>query len=234
MSLDQISNASECLKFHSFMEGITEAPVTKLVSVAEGIMQKCYLSATETGYRSNWRQIVGWVDTAVFRGVATENEEAFEQAKNLAESILSFLRGWYENIFLLEHCSGYANLTLEQVVQGVTIWGRIPLIKLTETPTLVYIDDIATTESQMYNDIKIRGLLWLISEALDCEIVTAQHFAIGPRGGITVGAIEANQQDHERAVQMIASVALLIKNGYKYPSVTEKCNTCPFKRRCRL
>lgn len=234
ISLDDIRSASECLRYLSFLKDTVQPPAKKETFIITKVMQKAYLQATETRHRADWRTIVNWVDGEVFKGVTIDHTEEFDGAKMLAEHILIFLRSWYENIHLRENCIGYTNLALEQTVQGVSIYSEVPILKLENVPIIMYIDNIAMTDSRMYNDIKARGLMWLVSEALDCDIVMAQHLAVGPRGGITVNNIEADRDAHGRALEMIANTALLVKNGFTYPSVTEKCEVCPFSRRCRL
>jgi hypothetical protein len=96
------------------------------------------------------------------------------------------------------------------------------------------VDQIARPVTELYNDIEIRGLQWLLSEALETDEIEVRYRDIGQKGGHKETRSYAGKKDHERAKETIGYIAGLIELGITYPSVTQMCNTCPFKLRCKL
>lgn len=232
--LDDIKACSQCPAYFQYLKEGVQKPVSKQVAVALQVIQRAYVQCTETSYKMHWRTILEHVDSFIFKDVDPTNPDQYKAARQASEYVLVFLRNWYNTYYLPEQMIGYADIPLEQHTGRHLVHDTAPIIVLSEHPILVYVDDIEQEDIQMYNDIKVRGLLWLASEALGCDIIEARHFTMKPMGGFAANSIKVSRESNHRVKSAITQVCSLIAGGADYPSATEKCINCPFIRRCIL
>lgn len=232
--LNDIRAVSQCPAYYKFLKEAPTKPIATKVKIAETVIQKAYVSTATTGFRLEWRNIVSNVDREVFKDIDTSIAEERTRGTKLSEYILVFLRQWYQKIYCAEEAVGYADISLTAEVDGHIIMTHIPVIKLANDPYIVRVSDVVYYKGQLYNDIGMRGLLWIASEALKCKSIVGQHLAIGAQGGLELTEIQIGNNAHRRTKRAILQALSLIEKGIDFPSVTEKCTTCPFKRRCRL
>lgn len=195
---------------------------------------KAYARTIESGFKPEWRRIVGWVDRLVFQDVDINDTESFETGKQRAEQVLRFLRTWYDKIMLPEHVYAYAHIALEKEIGRHVVTDVIPVIKLGEKPTILSVSDVVQADWQLYNDIVVRGQALLVASELECESVAYQRLTMGSRGGFTEQTIHIDSKGHERTRQMLTQLATVIDAGADWPSYSDHCNSCPFKRRCMI
>ena len=55
-----------------------------------------------TGFKVDWRRIVGYVDKLVFQNVDVNDTSSFEKGRKRSEYILKFLSRWYNEFHLPE------------------------------------------------------------------------------------------------------------------------------------
>jgi hypothetical protein len=231
-NLQEIKRASQCLRYNEFYNNNLIKSDNLLVRTINSVIQKAYLQVTETEFRCDWRRIIGWVDKEVFRDIDIEHTESWTKGKTNSEHILMFLRKWYEDIYMNDSVHSFADFALEAELSGHIIQGRIPLLKLQDPPTILYATDVVRREAELYNDISVRGMAWLVMEALECERVSIQELAIGSRGGYNSLQIQIDSSSNSGVTKMLAEITGLIAHAIDYPSVTEQCNTCPFRKQC--
>lgn len=233
--LSDIKAVSQCPAYYTLLKQAPKKPAPLLAQIAEGVIKKAYINTADTGFRLTWRNIVAHVDRKVFKNINVEDAEEYKTGKATSEYILSFLQQWYHKMYLVEEAIGYAGIDLTAEVDGHVITATAPIIKLGDGATVMRVSNVVYTIGQLYNDIGMRGLLWFASEALDCEAIAGQHLAIGPQGGwMKPAEVKIDKNDHRRAKKAILQALSLIEAGIEFPSVTERCNVCPFQRRCRL
>ena len=225
---------AECPAYFQFLQTGKKKPVTKQLRVAEDIIKMCYIQANETHFKSTWRKIINHVDKAVFKDIDVTNRDELDTAKRTSEYVLTFLRHWYNDIYLPEEGIGYVDVPVTGQLSSHVIEGIVPIIKLTQKPVIVYIDDVETSVSQMYNDLSVRGLLWLVSESLGSEIIGVEHLIMSPRGGFQREYLEIEVNVAQRVRKTLEQVITMIEKGYSFPSVTEQCTKCPFQRGCMI
>ena len=203
-----------------------------IISTIEKVMKKAYIQATETGFRSEWRKIVGWVDQEVIKDQDISQTEIMERVKNESEHILKFLSHWYNKIYLKENVAAFVDLALEVQLGNHIVSGSIPIIRAFEFPAIIILSDVVRNEWELYNDIEIRGLGWLALQALQVSNLLIDCLTIGPNGGFITNRVKITEETSRTARKMIKDITKNIGNGQDYPSVTSKCQTCPFQRRC--
>jgi len=234
MSLEEISLGSKCLrKYHLTDDVVSLHPNAAL---AQSVMQRSYTRMSNVGYKPTWRSIVGWVDKLVFVDVDMNNTFDFEEGRKRSEYILKFLSRWYNEYLLPEQDDAWVDLTLEHHFDRFCVYGYLPIVKLQEERPVISLvsDRVVATQSLLYNDIVLRGMMWLVEKALDCGEIVLEYLTIGPEGGFDRQLIYSVKEDNDRAGKMIKDVGSLIYLGIDYPSVTDDCNTCQFRRRCRV
>ena len=235
ISLSSIKTCSQCPSYYQRTKDYISTPIPLQLSVVQRVIEKSYLMATETGFRRRWKNIISQVDKEIFSDIDHNNPEQYETARQAAEHVLQFLRKWYQEIYMKENGDGFVQITLEEQLSNDVIYEEIPIITIQkDIPVITYIDDVETIETQMYNDIKAQGMAWLVSEFLNCEIVLLRHLLVKPYGGFAVTTVKVPRIKSRRVKSSVAQVSHLIHSGMNFPAVTEKCNGCSFKRRCRL
>jgi hypothetical protein len=233
--LNDVATAAECFRYYNFLKESHKIHVPKLWEIAEYCAKRGYLSEMRSGFKSEWRQIVGWVDKAVFKSVDIEDEESYKQGRKDAETILKFLREWYLKTYRKEDYPSYMDITLSHEFTRSCVFAAIPIIKVEDKhPTIMVFSDVATNVRQLYNSIRYRGLQWLVSKELNCSTVALEHYYFGPQGALVKTKMFAREKENKRTEETIRQVSSLITLGADWPSVTEQCNLCAFNGRCKL
>jgi len=235
LPIEKIKAFSECPRYYRFLEENESPPIPFRHTVIESIIKKAHLQAIETGYRMDWKKILGLVDSNVFADVDITNAEKFELAKKLAEHILESIKKWYTELYMTCNVETYVDIPLKEALNRQTIEGVIPLIQLGgEVPVITTISDLGLTNLKLYNDLLVRGMAWLVQKKLECEAVKCIGLGIGPRGALDIVSVYINKGDYLRTESILYQLAGLMASGVNYPSVTEKCDSCVFSGRCKL
>jgi len=232
LHLKDIKAFSDCPALFRFSEG-DQVLIPRRRAVIESVIKKCYIQATETGYRTSWRSVVGWVDADVFAGVDIDNDENFRAAKALSTHILSSVQKWYST-YMEENFESYADLDLYKNVGDNIVAGTAPIIHSTDPVTLTIFKDLGITRLELYNDLEVRGLGWLIYCALEGIMVNIRTITVGPQGGLNIIEVSLDEEDHKRTESVVKQVLRGIRAGLSYPSRTEQCRSCKYLRRCLL
>lgn len=235
VNLNQIARFSKCPRFFRFMENVIIPSPDKRISIATLAIKKAYNIATESGHLADHRRVMGWVDTEVFRKIDIEDQEAFSRARVSSEQILTFIQSWREAFYSVELIGGYTDIISEVPMKdGCMVKDILPIIIPSDVPIVIYIDDVETTDAKMYNDIRARGLGWMLSKSLSCPETIVRHLCFKPRGGFGLNEIFINKDSNDRIEESILELVGSIRFNIDYPSVTEQCLNCAFKRRCKL
>lgn len=234
VQLNEIKDFSQCPKYYNFRRTENKSPRSFHQALFEFVLKNCHVQASETGYRAQWRTVVGWVDSQVFADIDVENEEQYEQAKKNSEYALVALQKWYEQYYLEEHYESYVDIDLWGEAGDHYVGGRIPLIQVAEPPILTIVQETSVTPFEVYNDLMIRGLTCLLVGTVDYEEVMARVMCLGPRGGLDVVEQIFDADSNRRCWDTIKDVAQTISQGVNWVSRTEQCKSCSFFRRCRL
>lgn len=229
LNLKQIKSASQC--FRRPRDNIPEDRDQK-ACIAERVMQKCYLRAMETDFKPDWRTVLGWVDREVFSTVDINDTERWKEGKICSEQVLNFMNRWYKDVLIPEQVVAYSGLTLSANVSQTIVESIIPIIKVKETPVIFSVSSVVQSSWQLYNDIEVRGQMWLVAEALGADAVCFERLTMGPRGGTEPTVIWIRKEGHVRTRKMIADIARAIGQGVDYPVVSDWCSDCVIRRRC--
>lgn len=235
LSLNDIKIFSRCPASFLFSRKnpIIEVPTLKNKIITNAI-KECYMNHAETGFTTNWKKILKYVDEKVFKNIDISNPTEFEKGKKQSEHLLNSIHTWYKRYYLQEDCSAFSNVEVSSTICGCEIKDTIPLVKLTEPLTILYIDDILVTKVQMYNDLLIRGLAWLLSNQFDGEAIKVEHLLIGKSGSLEVTDILCNKKANDRIENILYNIVKSITYKNFYPSITSACNSCPFLKKCEV
>jgi len=231
-TLGPIKDASLCFRRFRNQKGEHPDERTKQAKIAERVIQKSYARATETGFKPDWRTVLGWVDREVFQDIDVDDTEGWKAGKICSEQVLNFLNSWYRQTLLHDQSLAYPGLTLFAQVSSTVIESTIPVIKVSEPPVIVSVSSVVQSGWQLYNDIEVRGQMWLLARELEVDSVCYQRLTIGPRGGIKDDVIFSGSEELDRAERMLRQVVRAIEQGADYPIISDRCNTCPYRRRC--
>lgn len=235
ISAKQIKEAAQCFRRFRFLsqEEYLEREDQEIKIIKE-VLRRSYAHALSTGYKPNWRGILGWVDKRVFEHVNIDDEQSFQAGKSTSETILSFLNRWYKDVLLPENVLAYPNITLSQQISNAVIYTELPIVKLQEKATILNVNKIVCTDPQLYNDMEARIHAWLLDKALECGDVVYQKMTMGPRGGFNQNLVNMTREAHKRTEKAVFQIVRAISQRANFPSVSEQCAGCQFRRRCKL
>jgi hypothetical protein len=216
------------------MRNAERKPRKEVLRVIEKVIQKAYVQAMDTKFRSDWRRIVGWVDAELVGKHNTFEEGQWDQIRQDSEICLNFLSSWYKKTYLPEQVVAFVDIAISKELPGIMITGQIPVIRAFETPVILVVSDVVHTEWSLYNDISIRGLAWLAAESLEAESMSIESIHPGKQGGYNQARVTIDKKGLERTKKMIEGVAANIAAEIDFPSITKGCESCPFKRRCNI
>jgi len=231
----QLRAFAECPAYYRFSVDTLRSSAPVRQWIVEDIVKKCCLQAVETGWKADWRRVVGWVDKKVFAGIEVDQEERFKEARLLAEHVLKSLQRWYKSYYLDMADDAYVDLDISYELQGqYVIKGWIPVVHLTNPVSISIVRAIDETERKMYNNLEIRTLAWLLDSHLHCHQVAVNALCIGSSGGFELKRFTVTREGIKRTETVIRQLVKSIEAGIAYPSRTEKCQKCPYFRRCIL
>lgn len=235
ISLNELEVFSQCPAKHAFSVA-GETPRNDELEICREVVKKAYLKATETGYRSEWRRIVGWVDKLAFKNVDMLEKDSYKAGKQLSEHCLVFLRTWYEALYLKEDVVSYVDVEIDTQIGEFTFYETIPIIKTDgDDVQILDITDVPRENRQLFNSVYARGMAMLLSEQLLMDYISVVSIAVGDRGGFKVSDIKTKIEDHARIRQRLVAMASALRDiRDPYPSVGEQCRSCPYKWRCVL
>lgn len=232
--LKDIKVASQCSRRYQFSRSLPDVIDSRNLTIVKQVLHKAYTRMLEFGYRADWRTILNWVDTRVFQDIDVSDEEQFEKSKSQSEIILNFISSWYKKMYLPENISVYTEVPVTINIGSYQIYDSLPIVKVGEVPTILYVTDIATSLTGLYNDIQVRGQQLMLSQSLDCNNISAELLTLGDKGGYNLTKIYAGQKEHKRVENVIHQVATIIGGNANYPSYSDACMGCPFKSKCKL
>lgn len=236
LSLDNIASYSRCPAYYYFSKESISVPDPKRIQIVRDVIQKCYLRHTQSSYRTEWRQITGWVNKAVFQDVDVFDDKQTTLAMSTSEGILLNLRNWYDKIYLKEEAIGYVDIKVGFNIGKYRIEEQIPIIRIdNDRPTLIYFSDVEIGARQLYNEFKYRAAAWLYSKQVEeTRIISIEHLYFGPQGSFIPSTITLNKKDNSSVENRITHILYCIDKGINYPSITTMCNSCPFRSNCNI
>ena len=233
LTLDDISSFSRCPRYYQNLKGYI-FPKSRRQSIIEKVIRRAYTRRTEYEKKSEWKSVIGWIDREVFRDVDVENEESFRAARGLSESILVFIQKWYEFDYIRNTDPSYLDVPVTYDFVSHIVVGTIPLVHVQETPVITYIDELDYDSLKIYNDIKVMGWAGMLTDQLGLDQVKVRHLVIGPKSGLSSTPAIIKKDSCKAIKETIKEIAYSIAAGVSYPSYTEACGTCPFRKGCRI
>lgn len=234
LSLDDISIFSKCPRYFRLLESGYITPISLRLSIVEKIIKKAYIRRTEYEKKTEWKTIVNWVDRSVFKNVDIENDESFKGARKLSESVLVFIRKWYEFDYIRNVHTSYVDVPVTYDFGSNLVVGRVPLVHVGDKLIISYIDEVETNEFKIYNNIKVMGWACMLLEELDIEELVVRYLRIGQESGMEVVEAVVKRGKCPGVREMVGEIASSIAAGISYPSYTEMCKPCSFRRGCRI
>lgn len=233
-TLDDIKAFSFCPRYYSYSKKNTYSKSHR-ASIIDKTIRKAYARKAEYNRPSQWKSIIGWMDKEIYKNVDMDNEESFYAARKLAENILEFIQKWYQFDYIRTDNPTYIDIPISYTFPSDVVVGEIPILEVNEDQVLIkYIDELEYDNLKIYNDIKVMSwACWLI-EQLDIKEIRVKHIFIGPKSGISSDPAIIKKSFCPRVREMVREIATSIRAGISYPSYTEMCYTCPFKKQCSI
>jgi len=234
LTLPSLRAFAECPAYYHFLQHTYDTPTNRRVATVISVVKKCYMLATETGYRASWKRLLGWVDEEVFAEVDVHDPEAFKAARTLSERILRALSVWYHEVYMTEDQEAFVDLDLSMELGQHVIADCLDVIQVGDPVRVTVFTEVGVEPFKMYNDIVVRGRAWLTARNLGCDEVAVRIIGIGERGGLTMETLRLGSAEHRRVSSTLLHIATSMERGVRYPSRRESCGSCPFNRRCIL
>jgi CRISPR/Cas system-associated exonuclease Cas4 (RecB family) len=233
LSLDDIYTFSLCPRFYRYVQTYVQ-PKSKKVSIIEKIMRRAYTRRTEYEKKSEWKSVLGWIDKEVFKNVDIDNTESFLAARKMSENILIFIQKWYEQDYIRSSGASYIDVRVAYDFGTNVVVGYIPIVEAKQIPLITYVDDIEYDPLKIYNNIKVMAWASMLLEELDIEEVKIRHLIVGEKSGFSFEPATIKNNKASTIKQTVREIAASIAAGVSYPSYTEMCRSCQFRKSCRL
>lgn len=238
ISLNDLRDFSYCPAYYNFNKKspVIWKPDNRKLVILQDVIKKAYLRVMQDKRKADWKMLLGWVDKAVFADVDIDNDQQFERARTLAESILGSLKQWYEKIYSIElPAEGYADLELQTQMGQVVLECGVPLLKVTDPPTLVIVSSTVVNRLDLYNNVEYRALIWALCRELDVDDLVLEYLCFNDsNGGFKATHLESNRKMLARTEDVIKQIGVSIKLGINYTSRSVECASCPFQKDCVL
>ena len=235
LSLEKdIAYFSKCPQLYTFSKTKILSPPSMRLSIIERVIKKAYIRRTDYEKKTEWRSIVGWIDKEVFANVDIENEEAFNAGRKLAENILTFVQKWYEFDYIRDTATSYINVPVIYDFVNSIVLGNIPILQVSDIPTIIYIDELEYDNFKIYNNIVAMGWACMLLEELDIDEIKVSHLSVGPEAGIKRNPVTVKKTKCEKVRSIVKQIVSSIEAGIYYPSFTAECSFCPFRQNCRI
>lgn len=235
--LQKIKIFSQCPRLSYFLQDKPLRPQSKIVSTTIQVAQKACLLALETEHRMDWKKIIELVDLEVFGDINFHDKQAFDNARRTAESVLNFLMYWYHTIYS-KNILIYTSISVKIPKQNIVLTDIVQFVTSEPIPHIIEFGEERKEIIGLQNDIRIRSIMSYILDELESDRVKFTYYSIGPYGGHTVAGrgndptITCSRIECERSNEVLDQLVTAMRVGLNYPSVSDQCNLCQFKRRC--
>lgn len=233
-TLKKIKTFSKCPRRYWFLQGLHGKPISQDLSIAISVIKKAYIITNDTGFKVKWRKIIGWVNRRVFKNINVKDKEQYNLALKSAEYILKFLHSWYYQVYMENSGVSYVDISIETMINNHLISSILPIVNVDEAPTIVSIGNIEKKEINLSNNIEVCGQMALLSKELEVDEIKYVYIQMKPYGGIQIHSINRNKKQHKRVIEMVNDIAQCIYKKVDYPAVSKQCDSCLFKKRCKL
>jgi hypothetical protein len=238
ITTSELKDFSYCPAYYNFntLDPILIKPITIKLHIISEVIKKSYLRTVQDKKKPDWKMIIGWIDRFVFQDLDPMDDLQFEQGKRLAESVLVMMKPWYENTFKPEEpIEGYVDLNIDTTINDVILEGNIPLLKMTDIPTITLFYGKVVNISEVFNNIDIRTLLWITCKELQLDKINIECLCFNELNGQYKSIhTSLNKRLLDRTEEVIKQLITGIKLGMNFTSRKNECTECPFWRKCSL
>jgi len=209
-------------------------------TVIKQVIQAAYLHIIRKGEVPTWRRIINWADLH-YQRVSVDPTVSQPKEYKSAVSLLSCLYGWYHEQFLpsAKGIEPIINVPVYlELGHDVVYRDHIPMIIIGESITLVDFRQVVNTDvpaaaHMLYNDLTVHVRVWGFLRAAEQKPNNYTRIFIGP-GSVKMTNIKITQEFLENAAKICKHILTGIKDRVFYPSFSEQCSRCPFKRNCSI
>lgn len=234
ISLNNLKLVSQCPRKAILSSKLAPIDQSIRLSAITSVISKAYLRAMEFESKAEWRRILNWLDTILFKDIDIANEEQYIQAKQEAEACLLFIHSWYKDMYLPEQEIVYTKIPISYSIGSYEIYSEIPIVKLRETPSILLFKNNDSSLWSLSHDIGIKGQQFLLSKLLGVDNISTECLLLGDKGGYNKTQIFSDKKELKRTENILQQLAALWAGKADYPSYSEQCNNCNFKTRCRI
>jgi hypothetical protein len=223
----------ECPAKDYFNQTALQVPQNRELEIVCQVIEKAYLSITETGFRSEWRRIIAWVDALSFKDINILDDNSFKVGKTTSEHCLNFLHTWYHTMYLKEDITAYIGLELEAQVGSHVLWEKAPIARLGPSgASILVITNSLKKDRELNRDIYARGLAFLLGQATLEDRIEVVFLTMGKEGGFTISDIKTNINSHARIKEKLINMVEAYGKRYTYPNPGDHCQSCIYHWRC--
>jgi hypothetical protein len=231
IELSDLCTYARCPSYYYFQRDLA-LPGERQTDICATVIKKAYLASLDTGHKVDWRRIIGWVDKLVFRGVSDLTKDVFEQNHIFSEHCLNFIEIWYRENYLQENTETFVDLSAQHTFRHHTIGTTLPIVKLQQPVTLTRVVD---TEVLVQHDLESQAMASLLYLQTNISPIRLQVLRVQPRGGLSRATIDLDKDMLSHVGHdILVPLAEMMASGVKYPVVSTACETCLYRRRCRL
>ena len=238
VTLQEIFEQSKCpnKRFYSIKyKNKVVNTISKDEFIVRNIIKKCFVSSnTKNFYQSiQWNTVKNEIDKACFADIDINDKEQFDKEYNRSVSLRQKLHSFYYDYFVDETRDAICNLDTSFDIKDVRVSISIDLV-LFDTENLIpviFIEDGINPE-HLSNSLKIKGkCLSLYKNSGYWPDQIGIINIIENKIKITFIKNNCSLKEIDDAMSILA---MSVGANIRYPSVSEQCEVCDFKKICGL
>lgn len=208
-------------------------------TVIQHVIQAAHLYVSRHGKLPTWRRVVHWADL-YYRRASLDNAVPQPKQYKSAISLLNSLHGWYHHLFTprAKGTEPLINVPIAlELGHNVVYRDSIPIVIIKNDIQLVDFRQLDKPRKlgiiDVYNDILVHTRIWGFCEAAQQLPSHYIRLFIMPESIKSV-KVKVTKEMLANASAISKHILTGIKDRVFYPSFSEQCVKCPFRRGCSI
>lgn len=205
------------------------------------IISDAYLKLARNQQTTAWRSVTSEIDKVIFASVPHRDHLDYDEVidtylKQSMKYMDTIRKGWYEPVYLKEELEGFSDLSVGLKIEGTTLHDTIDLVLFDEKELIVCrFSSVEEHAGTLYNDMRFRTQALLVNKRLNRPVTKLRSFVWTEdteKVSVTDLYVHNNQEFMDKTEAAVRQMLSGIRAGIFYPSVSDQCTSCPFRKIC--
>ena len=208
-------------------------------TVLQYVIQAAHLYVSRKRKFPTWQRVIYWSEL-YFQKLCREPGYLPDKEYQSAVSLLNILYDWYNNLFLpgIKDYEPLINVPVYMSLGHDTIYhDQIPIVNIGQRIQIVDFSQIDKPKNpgiiNIHNDLVAHIRLWGFSQVAQCTPTEYVRWFMMPKSVQSV-TMRVSQDLLENAAKIGHHIMSGIKDRVFYPSFSEQCLRCTFRKGCSI